>query len=95
MALQTPINNTATNVRGNRSNPIEAAQTETKPEVVNDQEKDRNIVTFTSGDSEVFEIPDLPENLGRATALAGENNLRKIWGSEQEAQTYQDMFGEK
>ena len=54
-----------------------------------------DVVTFTSGDGQVFEIPDLPENLGRATALASERCLSKIWGTEEEAKACQDMFGER
>ncbi len=36
-------------------------------------------VTFTTDDGEVYEIPDLPEDLGRATAIASEQTLRKFW----------------
>jgi hypothetical protein len=49
---------------------------------VKNETKSQSIVTFTTDEGEVFEIPDLPENLGRATALASKKNLRKIWGSE-------------
>lgn len=66
--------------------PVHDAEQNTKP---------KRIVTFTSDDGEVYEIPDLPENLGRATALASERSLSKIWGSEAEAKACQDMFGEK
>lgn len=53
---------------------------------------DPDVVTFTSGDGEVFEIPDLPENLGRATALASERCLSKIWGMDEEAKACLDVF---
>ena len=36
-------------------------------------------VAFITDDGEVFEIPDLPEDLGRACALASEATFRKFW----------------
>ena len=36
-------------------------------------------VTFTTDDGEVYEIPDLPADLGRATALASEKTLGRLW----------------
>ena len=40
---------------------------------------------FIADDGEVFEIPDLPEDLGRACALASEATLRKFWDTPEEA----------
>ena len=57
--------------------------------------KPKRVVTFTSEDGEVYEIPDLPENLGRATALASERSLSKTWGSEAESEACQNMLREK
>ncbi len=34
---------------------------------------------FITDGGEVFEIPDLPEDLGWACALASEETLRKFW----------------
>ena len=36
-------------------------------------------VTFTTDDGEVYEIPDLPADLSRATARAGESVLAKFF----------------
>ena len=36
-------------------------------------------VTFTTDDGEVYEIPDLPADLSRATARASEAALAKFW----------------
>ena len=66
-----------------------------KPQPPVHDARPKKVVTFTTDDGEVFEIPDLPENLGRATALASERSLSKIWGSEEESKACQDMFGEK
>jgi len=41
-------------------------------------------VTFTTDDGEVYEIPDLPADLGRATALASEAALSRLWNSPEE-----------
>ena len=36
-------------------------------------------VTFTTDDGEVYEIPDLPADLSRATARASEAALAEFW----------------
>lgn len=36
-------------------------------------------VTFTTDDGEVYEIPDLPADLSRATARVSEAVLAKFW----------------
>ncbi len=41
-------------------------------------------VTFTTDDGEVYEIPDLPADLGRATALASEQALKRLWETPEE-----------
>lgn len=46
---------------------------------------------FITDDGEVFEIPDLPEDLGRACALASEATLRKFWDTPEEDAAWQDM----
>ena len=52
------------------------------------------VVVFTSFDGAVREVSDLSMPLGRATALASERAMNKIWGSEQEAKDCQSMFEE-
>jgi hypothetical protein len=47
--------------------------------------------TFTTDDREVFEIPDLPEDLGQACALASEAALRKFWDTPAEDTTWRNM----
>ena len=37
------------------------------------------VPAFVTNDGEVFEIPDLPEDLGHACALASEPTLKKFW----------------
>ena len=39
---------------------------------------------FITDDGEVFEIPDLPEDLGRACALASEPTFKKFWNTPEE-----------
>ena len=39
---------------------------------------------FITDDGGVFEIPDLPEDLGRACALASESALKKFWDTPEE-----------
>jgi len=68
-------------VRTINSNPI--TESETTPPV-----------TFTTSEGEVFEIGNLPANLGRATALAGESTLRKIWDAPEEEEACQNMLKE-
>ncbi len=41
-------------------------------------------VTFTTDDGEVYEIPDLPADLSRATARASEAALTKLWDTPEE-----------
>lgn len=41
-------------------------------------------VTFTTDDGEVYEIPDLPADLSRATARASEAALAKFWDTQEE-----------
>jgi len=49
---------------------------------------------FIANDGEVFEIPDLPEDLGRACALASEATLRKFWDTPQEDEAWRDWLME-
>ncbi|MGI4787602.1 MAG: plasmid mobilization protein [Janthinobacterium lividum] len=44
---------------------------------------------FITDEGEVFEIPDLPEDLGRACALASEATLRKFWDTPEEDEAWQ------
>lgn len=46
---------------------------------------------FITDDGEVLEIPDLPEDLGRACAQASEAALRKFWDTPQEDEAWRDM----
>lgn len=46
---------------------------------------------FITDDGEVFEIPDLPEDLGRACALASEATLRKFWDTSEEDEAWQHV----
>lgn len=48
-------------------------------------------VVFTSFDGTVREVGDLPLPLGRATALAGEKTLAKIWGDAREEEACHNM----
>lgn len=48
-------------------------------------------VTFTTDDGEVYEIPDLPDNLGRATAIASAQTLSKFWEAPTEDAAWRDM----
>jgi hypothetical protein len=47
---------------------------------------------FITDGGEVFEIPDLPEDLGRACALASEVTLRKFWDTPEEDAAWQDWL---
>lgn len=51
----------------------------------------RPLPAFITDDGEVFEIPDLPEDLGRACALASEPTLRKFWDTPEEDAAWRDM----
>ena len=46
---------------------------------------------FIADDGEVFEIPDLSEDLGRACALASEATLRRYWDTPEGDAAWQDM----
>lgn len=50
------------------------------------------IPAFITDDGEVFEIPDLPEDLGRACTLASEATLKKFWDTPAEDAAGQDRF---
>ena len=52
-----------------------------------------NIPAFITDDGEVFEIPDLPEDLGRACALASEAALRKFWDTLEEDAAWRGLEG--
>ncbi len=54
----------------------------------------RPVVTFTSFDGDVLEIPDLPARLGRATALASERSLSRVWGTDEEEKACRAMYEE-
>jgi len=90
MSLQTDISRLAPATAGRRG---KAPEAETPLPPKEDAKEDTGVVTFTSGTGKVYEIPDLPENLGRATALAAEHTLAKIWGTAQEDEACQDTFG--
>jgi len=49
------------------------------------------VPAFITDDDEVFEVPDLPEDLGRACALASEPTLKKFWDTLEEHAAWQDM----
>jgi len=49
------------------------------------------IPAFITDDGEVFEIPDLPEDLGHACAFASEPTLKKFWDTLEEHAAWQDM----
>ena len=51
----------------------------------------RPVPAFITDDGEVFEIPDLPEDLGRACALASEPTFKKIWDTPEEDAAWRDM----
>jgi len=51
----------------------------------------RSVPAFITDDGEVFEIPDLPEDLGRACAFASEATLRKFWDTPEEDKAWRDM----
>ncbi len=51
----------------------------------------KSVPAFITDDGEVFEIPDLPEDLGRACALASEATLRKFWDTLEEDKAWQGM----
>ena len=46
---------------------------------------------FITDDGEVFEIPDLPEDLGRACAFASEPTLKEFWDTPEEDAAWRDM----
>ena len=59
------------------------------------QPKQEDVVIFTSFDGTVREVGPMPMPLGRATALASEKAMSKIWGSELEAEDCQSMYEER
>jgi len=67
-----------------QAKPVEETKTEEKSEVAQSQTKPENVVIFTSYDGAVREVGDLPSNLGRATALASEKSVSKVWGTSEE-----------
>jgi hypothetical protein len=48
-------------------------------------------VTFTTDDGEVYEIPDLPADLSRATSRASEAALAKFWDTPEEDAAWHSM----
>lgn len=46
---------------------------------------------FITDDGEVFEIPDLPDDLGRACAVASEATLQKFWDAPEEDEAWRNM----
>ncbi len=46
---------------------------------------------FITDDGQVFEIPDLPNDLGRACAVASEATLQKFWDTPEEEAAWRDM----
>jgi len=46
---------------------------------------------FITDNGQVFEIPDLPEDLGRACAVASEAALRKFWDTPEEDEAWRNM----
>ena len=57
----------------------DAAQAETRP-----KDATEDVVIFTSHDGTVREVGALPANLARATALANEKAVSKVWGTPEE-----------
>ena len=49
------------------------------------------VSAFITDDGEVFEIPDLPEDLGHACAFASEPTLKKFWDTPEEDAAWRDM----
>lgn len=48
-------------------------------------------VTFTTDDGDVYEIPDLPADVGRATAIASQEVLGRFWNSPEDNAAWNDM----
>lgn len=46
---------------------------------------------FITDDGQVFEIPDLPEDLGRACAVASEATLQKFWDTPEEDEAWRNI----
>ena len=67
-----------------RSGRTEEAPSGTQSEATPKQEASENVVIFTSYDGTTREVGDLPSNLGRATALANEKSVSKIWDTPEE-----------
>lgn len=51
----------------------------------------RPVPAFITDDGAVFEIPNLPEDLGRACALASESTLKKFWDTPEEDAAWRDL----
>jgi hypothetical protein len=76
--------------------PSLARQTEAIPETSKNtaipaSKTERKPVTLTTDDGITIVIPDTPVKLGRATALASEKTLEKIWGTSEEEKGCQDL----
>lgn len=78
------------NGSSHRATPTEVTKTETA-EAIQDATRPENVVMFTSFDGTVREVGDLPPNLGRATALANEKSVSKVWGTPEEEAACHDM----
>ena len=83
-------NANATHSRGSGSRRTKTAKARAKPEIVQDHAGSEDVadaedvVVFTSYDGTIREVGDLPANLGRATALASEKSVSKVWGTPEE-----------
>lgn len=66
-------------------------ETESAPEEQAQAQLRRPRPAFITDDGEVFEIPDLPEDLDRACALASEPALKKFWDTPEEDAACQDI----
>ncbi len=77
-------NASATISRGAGSRRTKTAKARSKPEIVQDHTHSEDVVVFTSYDGTIREVGDLPANLSRATALASEKSVSKVWGTPEE-----------
>ena len=84
MGLQTQLKN----------NTVSAPARQRKPKCALKQACKHEPVIFTTFDGVALEIPDLPANLGRATALVSERTLGKIWGTDEEEMGCRAMLKE-
>ncbi len=74
-----------------KERPVAETRAEAKSEVIQNQTKPENVVVFTSYDGTIREVGDLPSNLGRATALASEKSVSKVWGTSEEEEACRAM----